>query len=69
MACVPTNSMILVILKTILGFVRHSEAEVEDCGMRKRAWLLAQIAQHDYIHPYRPTNESYIILFSHYVVV
>ena len=53
MACVPTNSMILVILKPILGYVRPSEAEIEDCGMRKRAWPLAQIAQHFsiiYIH-------------------
>ena len=62
----PTNSMILVILNTMLRYVRPSEAEIEDCGMRKRVWPLAQIAQHekkklmaffDYIHPYRPTNE------------
>ena len=46
MACVPTNSIILVILNTILGYVRPLEAEIEDCGMRKRALLLAQIAQH-----------------------
>ena len=46
-------------------YVRPSEAEIEDCGMRIRAWPLARIAQHeknlqaffDYIHPYRPTNE------------
>ena len=67
MACVPTNSMILVILKTILGYVRSSEAEIEDCSMRKRAWPLAEISQYDnkknlreffdYIHPYRPTRE------------
>ena len=28
-------SMILVILNPILGYVRPSEAEIEDCGMRK----------------------------------
>ena len=42
MACVPTNSMVVVILNPIF-----SEAEIEDCGMRKRAWPLAQIAQHE----------------------
>ena len=65
MACVPTNSIILVNLKPKLGYVRPSEAEIEDCGMPKRVWPLAQIAQHeknlraffDYIHPYRPANE------------
>ena len=59
MACVPTNSMILVILNPW----------IEDCDMRKRAWLLAQIAQHeknlravfDYIHPYRPRNEFILL--------
>ena len=42
-----------------LGYVRPSEAEIEDCGMRKGAWPLAEISQHknkfraffDYIHP------------------
>ena len=66
MACVPTKSMILVIFKPMLGYVRPLEAEIEDCGIRKRVWPLAQFAQHeeknlraffDYIHPYRPTNE------------
>ena len=66
MACVPTNLIILVILNLILGYVRPSEAEIEDCGMRKRAWPLAQIAQNeekklraffDNIHLYRPKNE------------
>ena len=47
MACAPTNSMILVILKPILGNVQPSEAEIEDCSMLKRAWPLAQIAQHE----------------------
>ena len=55
----------MVILNPMSGYVRHSEGEIEDCGMRKRAWPLAQISQHeknlrsffDYIHPYRPTNE------------
>ena len=47
MACVPTNSMILVILNPILRYVRPSEADIGDCGMRKRAWPLAQIAQHE----------------------
>ena len=47
MACVPTNSMIMVILNPLLGYVRPLEAEIEDYGMRKRAWLLAQIAQHE----------------------
>ena len=51
MACVPTNSMILVILNPILGYVRPSKAEIEDCGMRKRAWPLAQIAQHEKKRP------------------
>ena len=37
--------MILVNFKTILGYVRPSEAELEYCGMQKRAWPLAQIAQ------------------------
>ena len=46
MACVPTNSIILVILNPIFGNVRLSEAEIEDCGMRKKAWPLAEIAQH-----------------------
>ena len=50
----------------MFGYVRPSEADIEDCSMRKRVWPLAQIAQHeekklraffDYIHPYRPTNE------------
>ena len=57
--------MILVILNPIMGYVRPSEAGIEDCGMRKRAWPLAQISRHeknfraffDFIHPYRPTNE------------
>ena len=58
--------MILVILNPILRYVRPSDAVIGDCGMRKRAWPLAQIAQHeqknlreffDYKHPYRPTNE------------
>ena len=65
MACVPVDLMILVILNLILRYVRPSEADIEDCGMRKRAWPLAQIAQHKknlraffvYIHPYPPTNE------------
>ena len=64
MACVPINLMILVILNLILRYVRPSEADIEDCGMRKRALPLAQIAQHkknlraffDYIHPYPPTT-------------
>ena len=47
MAFAPTNSMILVIINPILGYVRPSEADIEDCGMRKRAWPLAQIAQHE----------------------
>ena len=47
MACVPTNSMIMVILNLILRYVRPSEADIEDCGMRKRAWPLAQIAQRE----------------------
>ena len=53
----------------ILVYVQLSEAEIEDCGMRKRAWPLAEISQQekklraffDYIqyimHPHRPTNE------------
>ena len=47
MACGPTNSMILVISNPILRYGRPSEAEIEDCGMRKRAWPLAEIAQHE----------------------
>ena len=30
----------------MLGYVRPSEAEIEDCGMRKRACPLAEISQH-----------------------
>ena len=47
MACVPTNLMILFILNPMLRYVRPSEADIEDFGMRKRAWPLAQIAQHE----------------------
>ena len=37
MASVPTDLMIPVILNPILEHLRPSEAEIEDCGMRRRA--------------------------------
>ena len=52
--------MILVILNPILGYVRLSEAEIEYCGMRKRAWLLAQIAQHE-----KETSGHFSIIYIH----
>ena len=61
MACVPTNSMVVVILNPIFGYVRPSEAEIEDCGMQKRAWPLAQIAQHEE----KKTSGHFSIIYIH----
>ena len=52
--------MILVILNPMLRYLRPSEAEIEDCGMRKRAWPLAQIAQHE-----KKTSGHFSIIYIH----
>ena len=46
MTFVSTNLVILVIWNTMLEYLRPSGAEIEDCGMRKRAWSLAGNAHH-----------------------